>query len=204
MTYNYDWTPNYAEIGHLGVYGNSWCGFMSEATVKPVETFNCKSCQGVWREEQEEQEECVCIASNIVWWLGSLNICATVKYPSSILITILPLSLLSPLAQPTFHFPMYFSTRWVGWEGGGVNFAGNPQRSWQTAGSRCGGKGRLVLKFPLITFSPPGGSTAPPVAVSVSPESAQSSQDIQWASLASSTVTQPGSNCSLSPLHHHN
>ena len=145
-------TYNYAEMGHLGVYGKwefqVWIYVLSQW----VETFNC----------MERKENIVCSASNIVWWLGSLNICAVPQlnilpqYSSSCPATV------SSLHWLTFHFPMDFSTRWES----GAEILLEIKRKvvmtdWQPQSSRLlrpeicrwWGKGRLVLKFPLIAFS---------------------------------------------------
>ena len=111
----------------------------------------------------------------------------------------------SPLSSDSLSIFRWISARD---ERAGVKFCWKSKEklSWQTPSlllrpeiSRCWGKGRLVLKFPLITFSWGGqdgtrwlhcGTTVAPLP----------RQDIQWASLASSTVTPPGSNCSLSSI----
>ena len=166
--------------------------------VKPVETFNCKTCQAAWREEEEQELHCFkhCVVNWLIEHLCNSEISfLTTHHPACH-------SLLSPLT----HFP--FSDGFQHEMRAGVKFCWKSKEklSWQTPSlllrpeiSRCWGKGRLVLKFPLITFSWGGqdgtrwlhcGSTVEPLP----------RQDIQWASLASSTVTPPGSNCSLSSI----
>ena len=120
--------------------------------VKPVETFNCKTCQAAWREEEEQELHCFkhCVVNWLIEHLCNSEI--------SFLNTHHPAChrLLSPLT----HFP--FSDGFQHEMRAGVKFCWKSKEklSWQTPSlllrpeiSRCWGKGRLVLKFPLITFS---------------------------------------------------